>query len=103
MDAARLAHEHLVVTAQQFTAGLKAGKEISRIAHTALKVAYAAAQQDQAVKIPTVLSCAIENILRLREEQQINDYANDAIKRDKEVPQWERDVRTGARDIPVGR
>ena len=49
----------------QFTIGLKAGKEISEVAHRALKVAYELAQQDAETKIPTPLSCAIENILRL--------------------------------------
>lgn len=32
-----------------------------------------------------------------------NQYADAMIRRDKERPQWERDLATGARDIPVGR
>ena len=51
----------------QFLNGIKAGKEISRIAHSALKQSYELAQKDAEAKIPTTLSCAIENILRLRE------------------------------------
>ena len=30
-----------------------------------------------------------------REEQKMNDYANALIKRDQEMPQWERELRTG--------
>lgn len=68
---------------QQFQTGLKAGKEMNRAAHKALKVAYDAALKDEAVKIPTTLHVAIEQILRLRDEQQINDYANDGVKREQ--------------------
>lgn len=31
-----------------------------------------------------------------------NQYADAMIRRDKERPQWLRDLLTGARDIPVG-
>ena len=94
-DVAQFALEQANLMNRQFQNGLRAGKEISQIAHSALKRAYELAQQDAEAKLPTTLMCAIENVLRLRDEQVANDYANDTIKRDQEVPQWERELRTG--------
>ena len=95
VEQARALHE-------QFQLGLSVGKKINRVAHLALMAAYEIAQQDKNAKLPTPLSCAIENILRLREEQEANEYANAMIKRDQETPRWEREVRTGGRDKAVG-
>lgn len=102
-DVAQFALEQANLMNERFAAGLRAGKQINRIAAAALKAAYENAQKDEAVKIPTPLHCAIENVLRLHAEQEVNDYANAMVKRDQEVPQWERELRQGAEDRGVGR
>lgn len=95
IDIARAALEQTQALSQQFLTGLKAGKEINKVAHTALQAAYDRALADSQAKLPTTLSLAIENVLRLNELQAANDYANASIKREKEVPEWERELRTG--------
>lgn len=82
-DLAQMLFEQANAMREQFALGMKFGKEVNRLAVAALEVAYDRAQQDQETKIPTPLMCAIENILRLQEQEQINDYANAAIKRDQ--------------------
>lgn len=37
-----------------------------------------------------------------RYQQEINDYANAMVKRDKEEPRWLRELNTGARDKTNG-
>lgn len=70
-DLGRMLFDQADAMNRQFQLGLKVGKDISRIAVAALEAAYDRAQQDSEAKIPTVLSCAIENILRLHEQAQI--------------------------------
>lgn len=65
---------------------------------TAIIVAYDRAKDDPEVKLPSYLMAALETA----RNDVANDYANAMIKRAAEVPQWERNVRQGGKDIPVG-
>ena len=84
VDLGRLLFEQAHCMNQQFAAGMRAGKEISKFAHAALKESYTRAQQDSEARIPTILSCAIENVLRLHEEEIVNAYAEAGVQRDNQ-------------------
>jgi hypothetical protein len=63
----------------------------------AVRAAYEAALLDPQSKLPTVLTASILALLALHEQDQINLYANAMVERDKQ-PQWERDMRQGAKE-----
>ncbi len=72
----------------------------------AIFLAYDRAAADPNALLPSVLTAAIVAarmvVGPLISEQQMNDYANAAIKRDKEEPRWLRDMREGRPDTPPG-
>lgn len=96
-DMGRLLFEQANAMNQQFLTGLKAGREISATAHRLLKASYEKAKEDPAAKIPSPLECAIENILRLRDEEAANAYADamtsaDLAARHEGRPEHDTDV-----------
>lgn len=68
MESKDIVLEPMLAAQKQFENGLRAGREISRLAHAALAQAYDMAKKDEITRLPTPLMCAIENVLRLREE-----------------------------------
>ena len=85
--------------------GIQAAEERYQGVIRALDKGMQAAALDPEAKIPSYLSAAIHVLLTMRTMTDAygNDYANAMVKRDLERPKWERDLATGAKDIPVGR
>ena len=71
--------------AEGIDSGAAAVKKRIMPAILALEEQFKAASEDPQARLPTALSVAIDNIIRLVKSDAVNDYANEMAKRDQIV------------------
>lgn len=81
-ELAQMLLDQAEVMNHNFQLGLRAGKSINREAYRILRDCWSRAKADEKIKIPSYLECAIEQVLRLREEDEANAYADVMMQKD---------------------